>query len=404
MTRASSRRLAVVLFSNLFPTPTEPTRGVFNLQLAKALQEFCDVTVVCPLPWFPRHALFRRFARWYTFAGVPARYDVEGVRVESPKYPMIPRISGGIQARLVAAAARPVVARLLREGRCDVINAHWLYPDGVAAERIGSALDVTVVPAALGCDINRMMGEPDKRSQIAGMLQRSPRIVAVSGALTDRIVQIGVPRARVTTIPNGVDIDRFRPLSRTDCRQRLDIPACAKLILFVGRLSEEKGVDTLIDAMERICATGQPAQLTLVGDGPLRAALSERVDKSGLRERIRFAGSMPHAEVSRWMGACDVFCLPSLREGCPNVINEALASGRPVVASSVGGIPDMVAPHCGKLVPPADPQRLADALTWALATTWNADELAQSMANKSWRTAALRYFELLRESAGAPES
>jgi teichuronic acid biosynthesis glycosyltransferase TuaC len=398
MESASSGRLRVVLFSNLFPTPSDPTRGIFNFQLARELQKLCDVTVVCPLPWFPRLSFFRRFTHWYSFAEVPRRYTIGGIEVLSPKYPMLPKVSGAIHAWLLALGARKTLVRLHLDGRCDIINAHWLYPDAVAAEHIASQLGVPVVPAALGCDVNRMFDELDKRERIFAMLRRAPRIIAVSAALSSKIEQLGIDIARTVTIPNGVDTSVFRPMSKPIARSLLGLPPQREGILFIGRFSEEKGLYTLIDACSIMREAGRDFVLYLIGEGPLRTQLESKIEGLRLMDRVRFVGQLPQIELPNWLAACDVFCLPSLREGCPNVVNEAMACGRPVVASSVGGIPEMVRKHCGILVTPQDPEKLAAALSDALSRRWSEVEISAEMETNSWNATACRYLKVFDDT------
>jgi len=386
-------RLRVLIFTNLFPNPEDPTRGIFTWQLAQELRELCNVTVVCPLPWFPRWSFLRRFKQWYGFAQVPSEYEFRGIHVHSPKYPMLPRVSEPLLGVLMFLGTFVTVWRLHRRRRFDVINPMWLYPDAVAAGWIGKLLGIPLVPTALGCDVNLFLGERAKRGQILAMLRRSPAITAVSEALRERIVAEGIPPARIATTPNGVDSDLFFVRDRNEARQELGLSPDDRIIVYVGRLSEEKGLPTLIEAAGNLRRAGRDFKLYLVGEGPLLGSLRERMGQLVLDERVRFVGREEHRRVALWLAACDVFCLPSLREGCPNVVLESLSSGRPVVASRVGAIPDLVSPETGILVETQDAEQLATALDKALARGWDAAQIAASMSAYSWRSAAIRYRE-----------
>jgi len=393
-------RLRVLVFTNLFPNPEDPTRGIFTWQLAQEIRELCDVTVVCPLPWFPRWHFLRRFKQWYRFARVPDEYEFRGIRVHSPKYPMLPKVSEPLLGVLMFLGTFATVWRLHRRQRFDVINPMWLYPDAVAAGWIGKLLGVPLVPTALGCDVNLFLGERGKRGQILAMLGRSRAITAVSEALRERMVAEGIPPDRIATTPNGVDADLFFVRDRLKSRQELGLPAGGSLIVYVGRLSEEKGLPTLIEAAGRLRRKGREFRLCLVGEGPLLGALKARAADLGLNERVRFVGREDHSRIGVWLGACDVFCLPSLREGCPNVVLESLSSGRPVVASRVGAIPDLVSADTGILVAAQDAEQLATALDKALGRGWNAAQIAASMSAYSWRSAATRYRDAYQVAAG----
>jgi len=393
-------QLRVLVFTNLFPNPEDPTRGIFTWQLVRELGEQCEVTVVCPLPWFPRWRFLRRFKQWYSFARIPGDYEFRGIHVHSPKYPMLPKVSEPLLGVLMFLGTFATVWRLHRRKRFDVINPMWLYPDAVAAGWIGKLLGVPLVPTALGCDVNLFLGERAKRGQILAMLRRSPAITAVSEALRERMLAEGISPARVATTPNGVDSDLFFVRDRLKTRQELGLAPGERAIVYVGRLSEEKGLPTLIEAAGRLRRQGRDFRLYLVGEGPLLDSLQERAGQLDLDENVRFVGREEHRRVSLWLGACDVFCLPSLREGCPNVVLESLSSGRPVVASRVGAIPDLVSADTGILVEAQDAEQLATALDAALGRGWNAAQIAASMSDYSWRSAAMRYRSAYQLAAG----
>ena len=390
--KTGGKRLRVLLFTNLFPNPVDQTRGIFTEQLARELMEISDVTVVCPLPWFPRWSFLRRFPRWYEFAEVPTVYSVNGVQVHSPKYLILPRISEPLLGMLMCVGSFLTVRKLHRQTPFDVINSMWLYPDSVAAGWIAKLLGIPMVPTALGCDVNRMLKESGKRNQILSMLGRSTSITAVSDALRDGMISNGVPETRIAIIPNGVNGKLFHIRDRQAVRPALGLPADKKVIVYVGRLSEEKGLPTLIEAARLLQKQRKDFLLCLVGDGPLMADLRARVDATDLAGSVRFLGQQSHAAIADWMGACDVFCLPSLREGCPNVVIEALSSGRPVVASRVGGIPDMVGAATGILPEAQDVEGFVNALRIALyERNWDEKVIADSMRGATWASAAKSY-------------
>jgi glycosyltransferase involved in cell wall biosynthesis len=386
-------RLRVLLFTNLFPTPQEPTRGIFTWHLAQEIGELCDLTVICPLPWFPRWPILRTFRDWYAFAQVPTEYEFGGIKVHSPKYPMLPKVSEPLLGVLMLLGTFLAVWRLHRSRRFDLINAMWLYPDGVAASWIGKLLGIPLVPTALGCDVNLFLGETAKRGQILAMLRRSPAITAVSEELRERMVAEGIPAARIATTPNGVDADLFFVRDKTMARRELRLTPQERVIVFVGRLSEEKGLPTLIEAAHSLRRDGRDFKLYLVGDGPLLDSLRAKSGELGLDTSVRFVGREDHSRVPIWLAACDVFCLPSLREGCPNVVLESLSCGRPVVASRVGAIPDLVGADTGILVDSRNANQLAAALDRALGRRWDESRIAESVTGHSWRAAAVKYRE-----------
>jgi glycosyltransferase involved in cell wall biosynthesis len=272
--------------------------------------------------------------------------------------------------------------RLRREFPFDAILAAWAYPDAVAAVRLGQELGVPVVTMILGSDVNEFARHPSMREQIVWGLRNSQGVITVSGALRDRVIELGVPAEKVVVQHNGVDGDRFRFRDGADVRARLGLPDDRPLIGYVGNFVHEKGVDLLVEAMRRLRHAA--AELVMVGDGPMGEQLRARAAALGMGDRVRFVGRRPHEEVPEWISALDVFCLPSRREGCPNVVLEALASGRPVVAASVGGVPELLSEDTGVLVEPEDPEALARGLEEALSRRWDPEVLRASVPCLSW--------------------
>jgi teichuronic acid biosynthesis glycosyltransferase TuaC len=390
----------VLLVTNLFPTPAEPTRGVFTGQLARELAKRCRLSVVCPLPWFPRWLDVAPLRRWGVFSRVPDHYWIGGQLVCSPKYAMLPKLSEAVHPDLMFPSLWDAVRRLHRLRPVDVVNAKWLYPDGVAAARVAERLGAPLVLSASGCDVNLFLGQAAKRRRILDAVDRAAAVTAVSAGLRDRLEAEGVPPGKTCVIPNGVDAGTFRPRDRAESRRALGLPEGGRRILFAGQLVEVKGVVTLVEAFARLDLRG--AELALVGEGPVRAACERAARRLGVRERVRFAGAQPHDRVALWMGASDVFCLPSLREGWPNVVTEALASGLPVAGTRVGGIPEMVAEGVnGALAAPSDAASLAAALSRVLSREWDPSGVAATVSSYSWSRAAERYLEVFEKARNA---
>ena len=393
-------RLNLLLVTNLYPTPADPTRGIFVFQLYRALAAYCDVTVVCPLPWFPRLPVRKLPERWLKLAAVPRRYSVGGFTVYSPKYPLLPRVSEGIHALLMRAALSGSIRRLHERAPFDVVNAQWLYPDGVACAEACARLNVPLVLSALGSDVNVFASQKRIWPQIAKSIGRAAAVTVVSEALKQRLLAASVPAERIVTIPNGADTQLFHPRPRQECRRALNLDPGIKVILFVGRLVAIKGVNFLIEAAASLAARRRDFVICLLGEGPLRSAYEAQVAANRLTGHVRFLGNRPHAEVPVWLGAADVLCLPSLEEGCPNVVLEALSCGRPVVASRTGGIPEMVDSRNGMLPPPGDSPALAEALAATLERAWSESAIRETVEHLTWESAARRYYAVFAAASG----
>lgn len=388
----------VLLYSSVFPTPLDPNHGIFTAQLARALAARVALEVLCPVPWCPDLPWFRRHPRWRLMLDVPERGQWGGVTVHYAKYPLVPKIAGALHPLLQACGVWQRLRRLDRR-RYDVIHAHWLYPDGVAAVLLGRWLKLPVVLTALGSDVNMYGGYRLRRPQLRWAIRRARSVTAVSKALVQRLAELGGDPTRLCYIPNGIDSQRFSPLepeARAALRRRLGLDPATRYLLFVGRLHPVKGLAVLIEALSVLHAGKELSFDTLiVGDGDERAALARLAAARGVGHRVQFVGERAHAEVAQWLQSADVLCLPSLMEGMPNVVLEALACGVPVVASRVGAIPDLVGPQSGILVEPGAVDPLARALADAFRRSWQREQIAPPDMVKGWEAVAEQYLSVL---------
>jgi glycosyltransferase involved in cell wall biosynthesis len=261
----------------------------------------------------------------------------------------------------------------------------------LAARAMGKACVVKVH----GSDVNVVLARAAPRAIAAQLLPRADAVVAVSRPLADEVVRVGVARERVRVVPNGVDPAIFHPRERSEARRMLRVDPEARVILYVGRLEPRKGTGELAAAFDRVRARVPEAMLVLVGDGVSSDDVRAQAARWG--DRARVLGARPHEEVARWMAACDVLVLPSWAEGTPNVVLEALACGRPVVATAVGGIPDVLDPRAGLLVPPREARALADALVTALYASWDENEVC-ACGPRSWDESAAALEAVLDEA------
>ena len=380
----------VLLFSNLFPSTGQPTRGIFNLHRFGALARQCETRIVVPRPWWSA-----RSGR--SLLAVPAE-DAFGIPASFPAYWSVPRATP-LHGRALYTTLRSPILELRREFPFDAILSAYAYPDGVAAAHLAREIGCPVVSMVLGSDMNVSARQRLLKGQIRSALTASQRVVAVSQALAKEVRELGVPADKVVVQHNGVDGERFAVRSRDEARQTLGLAADRRLVVYVGNLKGEKGVDVLINAMGALRMCGrEDVDLALVGDGDQRAALEAQVERLGLRDRIRFCGRRPYDEIPAWITASDTVCLPSYREGCPNVVLEALASGRPVVASNVGGIPELLNARNGVLVPAGQAPQFATGLATVLGRAWNPDALRATAPYLSWDQFGATLYRTITES------
>jgi glycosyltransferase involved in cell wall biosynthesis len=319
--------------------------------------------VVAPVPWFPLKTPM--FGRYGAFARVPHEELRHGIPVLHPRYPLMPKLGMSSAPFLMYAGLRNALTDILSARFAfDLIDAHYFYPDGVAAVLLGRGLGKPVVITARGTDINLISHYRLARRWIRWAAQGAAGIVAVSDALRDRLIELGVPGSRIEVLRNGVDLELFAPQDRAAARRELGLGTKGPVVLSVGWLIPRKGHDLAIRA-----ATAMPeVRLVIVGDGPEAPALQRLARQLGSSERVRFLGSMAQERLATVYSAADVLVLASTREGLPNVLLEALACGTPVIATAVWGTPEIVAsPVSGRLVDQATPQAITAALRDLLA-------------------------------------
>jgi glycosyltransferase involved in cell wall biosynthesis len=372
------RKIRLLVFTSLYPNAVQPRHGRFVEERLRHLVDSgrISATVVAPVPWFPfRNAIFGAYA---VFAAVPQREERHGITILHPRYPVIPKLGMNIAPSLMHRALLPMLRKLKSEGPgFDLIDAHYFYPDGVAAARLGAAIGKPVVISARGTDVTWIPRYRRPRRQIQWAAKAAAAVVAVSQALKDSLVALGVSPGKITVLRNGVDLDGFGPRDCSALRARLDLHG--PVWLTVGNLVELKGVNIAIEALAQVA----DATLLIAGEGPQEYELRGLVERLGLGSRVRFLGAIPHAELCDYYNVADALVHASSREGMPNVVLEAMACGTPVVATPVGGIPELItSPDAGELMRDRRPEALVQA--------WNAVQ-----ARKPSRLATRKFAERL---------
>ena len=389
--------LRVLAITKIFPNAAEPLSAPFNRQQFAALATRCELEVMGTIPWFPGAGLLGKWSSAGKLASVPKHETIEGISVRHPRTLFVPRLAHATWGPLYAASIAP--ALLPYRNKVDVVLGSWAYPDGFAAVIAARLLGVPCVVKLHGSDINLIAKLPGPRRMLAWSLPRAAKVVAVSRALADEVTQLGVPRERIAIVMNGVDSELFHPRDRNAARAELGLPA-GPIALYVGNLKEEKGVLDLAAAWTTVARELPEATLVVVGGGPAADALKAAVAPLG--DSVRLVGPQPLPKVPTWMAACDLLVLPSHAEGTPNVVLEALASGRRVVATSVGGIPDLITrPELGELVPPRAPDSLAAAIVRSLPTPYAPATVATLGARGGWDASAAALYDVLVGAASA---
>jgi len=373
------RRIALV--TPILPVPHDQTRGRYIHETARALGALANVRVFFPQVRYPR--IPGLAPRSFLRGEVGSDFRLEGIDVEAYTYPGLPGLSRASNGIVGGWALTP----RLRAFAPDLVLAYWVYPDGYAALHAARRLGLPCIVGARGSDIHVRSGINAfmTRRTLAG----ADAMLTVSHAMrTVAIERFGVAADKVHAIVNGFDTAVFHLRDQAAMRARLGVAADARLILYVGRFVEAKGMRELITAFRRIGQRDDKVHLALVGDGVMREELIALVEASGLSARVLMPGGTGPAAVAEWIGAADVLTLPSWSEGYPNVVVEAIACGRPVVATDVGGTREIVDAHSGILIPPRDADALEHALQSALARDWDPAGMSAAM-RRDWHDVAV---------------
>jgi teichuronic acid biosynthesis glycosyltransferase TuaC len=375
--------MRILTFTSLFPNAKRPVFGLFVFQRISHLARRPGnlVRVVAPVPYFPSWIPSKR---WGIFAQIPDLEIVGDLETHHPRYPLLPGMLMPLHGLLMFLGSFLTVRRLHRQIHFDCIDSHYVYPDGLAAILLGKILGLPVAVTARGTDINVFASLPSIRPMILWTLRQAAGVIAVSGALKDIMINLGVPAKKIVVISNGVDVERFGLVERAEARNKLGLPLRIKIALSVGSLTEVKNHDLLISAFAKVSQVRPEMRLYILGEGPLLDKLKELIRKLHIEEKVFLLGARPNEELATWFNAADVSCLCSSREGWPNVVMESLACGTPVVGTRVGGVPEIiVSPELGVLVE-KELESLAAGLQSALAKDWDRSILVQHAHARDW--------------------
>ncbi|MGB2753739.1 MAG: glycosyltransferase [Phycisphaerae bacterium] len=373
----------ILSFSYCFPRHQDPTWGVFVLQRLAALARLVDLEVASPVPVFPLLSRLRGRlpAPTEEHAGLPVHY---------PRFLYVPGILKSMDTRLYARGLRGWLREYLRKRPVDLLDAHFIWPDGVGVSRLawqaGLPYTITLRGKIYPCLEDRRM-----KRQCAEALRHAAAVISVSTPMAFVAADLGAPPERIHVIPNGVDTEVFSPKDKAWARGELGLPLEGRLLVTVGHLKPSKGHGEVVQAL-----AGLPRDIRLVivggeAQSGYRRELMALASRLGVADRVLLTGKQPYERIPLYFSAADLSVLASYREGCPNVVLESLACGTPVVATRVGAVPDLLTPgRNGAIVPVGDAEALAGALRDTLAGVWPPDAVSRSPAVRSWDEVAER--------------
>ncbi len=374
----------ILFISNLYPNQISPNMAAYNRQQIAALREICEVEVISPIPWT---ALVKR-------KPYQVRATNDGGYAHHPTYFYTPRMLRTWYGEFFYFSIKNVAQQLLEKKQFDLIFSSWLYPDSWAAAKLAKHYNLPLFVKVHGSDVNRLkLGSRLAFRSLEGIRQ-AEKIICVSKALKERLIELGVSEKKLEILYNGVDHSIFHPMNKEDVRRLLKIDPDEFLVLYVGNLKKEKGLHELIVAFKSLKAgTAGKSRLVIIGTGAYGPVIEQLVLSHDLSGHVHLAGCLPLETIALWMNAASVLCLPSYMEGVPNVVLEALSCNTRVVATRVGGIPELDrGDGMLTLVPPCESSELADALLQSSGdscTACNASPIA------SWQENARQLYSIL---------
>ena len=398
--RPPARPIRVLHIARQFPSAALPRLGLWTERLVRATLGPCEAAVIAPVPWWPPIPGPADFTR---YRAVPDVTDRDGLEVHHPRFLVGPgRWLSDLEGHALHAAVRRVAAALHARRPFDLVHAHFVYPEGMAAARVASRLGVPLVVTEHASWRPWLEREPRVRKHALEVAARARFVHAVSPALARAIGHFVELGDRLRVIPNVVEEDVFTlpPAGVQPVPNRL---------LFVGLIRRVKGLDVLLDAVRILLDRGVDVRLDVVGESIYAAyredydAATRQVARLGLGAHVAFLGGMQPPDVAREIQKSRMLVVSSRRETFGSVLAEALACGRPVVATRCGGPEDFVVPEVGELVELENPAALADGIARVLARSYDPARL-RAYAVERFGAAAVgaRLTDLYREALAAP--
>ncbi|MES2288370.1 MAG: glycosyltransferase [Pseudomonadota bacterium] len=377
--------LRVLTLSTLFPDASRSTFGPFveRQTLGLAAHQDVELRVMAPVGIPP---LGRFHPRYRQLARLPDVQTWKGLAVYRTPFGHIPGVGGRWDAGALTRALRRPLEGIRAQFPYDIIDAQFFWPDGPAAVALGRHFGVPVSIKARGADIHYWGSNPATRDQVISAGREADGMLAVSSALKDDMVALGMPGDRITVHHTGIDRHIFQVRDRATAKAALAIRG--PLIVSVGALIPRKGQSFVIDALPLL---PPETVLALIGKGDDEAALKAQAERRGVADRVRFMGALPQPVIADWLAAADVMALPSASEGLANAWVEALASGTPVVTCDVGGARDVVNRSAAGRLVERNAGAIAEAIAALLAEPPGREDVAASVEAFSWEanTAAL---------------
>ncbi len=388
--------MRVLIITKIFPNRHNGSYASYNRHQFRELSRLCDVQLFALWPQYPGRATVERWRGGADAQVPPASDTIDGMYVEHPRVWYLPRVGAPLAGVSYLLSLLPRVWS--RRHDIDVVMGSFAYPDGFAAVGLARLLGKPAVIKLHGSDVNVVSERRLLRPGLRYALSGARRVVANNRKILTKAIAFGAAADSVRWVPNGIDGDVFFARDKREARARLKLPLEGKRILYVGRMVATKGLWELLDAMAVLAGEEPAVHLDMVGTGALVGELAAAAKERALA--VTFYGDQPAERVAQHIAAADVVTLPSYAEGMPNTVVEALACGRPVVATDVGGVPTLLKEPCqGELVAPRDAELLAAALARVVANNYPAEQVTSASTSITWKESAAALHRVIVEAS-----
>lgn len=402
------KKVKVLVITHSFPTKINPLAHVWLLTQLQELRKYCEFKIVFPYLYAPK---FKKFNPYYKYSKVPAIEKVEGIPVYHPKYPMIPRTSFVgkhfhwflfLENILSYYFSKKTAQRVAREWKPDIVHMQGGNTEGLLGILLKKKFNLPAIVTTYGEDVTKYPKLFPMSLLAKHTFQNADSIICQSKFMIREIRKLGIKKKFFAT-PMGSNPHYFKSRNKEKIRKELKLPKSKKIILFCGHLVERKGVKYLIKAMQNVLEKEKNVKCLVIGGGSQEKYLKALSKKIGVSENIHFLGPKLQEDVSKYMNACDVFVLPSLNEGLPVVLYEALACGSPLVATAVAGTPELVTKEVGFLVKPKDHQELGEKIVISLRKKWDRKKLLKKGSEYSAVTTSKKVLSVYTSLVHSPK-
>ncbi|AEF02278.1 group 1 family glycosyl transferase [Alteromonas naphthalenivorans] len=366
----------ILFFTNLHPLPWQSTRATYNREETRHLAEHANITLLIPVPWFTwiKEVLINGHRGEPNMCLFPFFY--------------IPKVLSFLHPFFMLLSVALSIKPLYLFFRAKNVIASWAYAEGVCAAVLKRIFRFKLIIECLGSDVNVLINKPIHKTQMRWAFGISDTVTTKSYALAKEVNK-HAPLAKLEVVYNGVDFDTFSlrsiPLFRGHSLN----------LLFIGSIIPTKGVFELVEGIAAL-KDKHSISLSIIGSGHSTALLRDKIMQLDMQASISLTGAVPHNELPQHLQNVDALLLPSYREGVPNVIMESLATGTPVVATRVGGIPEVVSSTLnGVFIEELSAEGVATAIDTLIKKDWQPAQIRQSIQKYTWENTALQLIDLL---------